>query len=45
MISVAGTKEHEIAGARTGLTGSDRRIDREATDLVTGLKKNGEGEV
>ena len=23
----------------------DQRIDREATDLVTGLKKNGEGEV
>jgi hypothetical protein len=23
----------------------DQRIDKEATDLVTGLKKNGEGEV
>jgi hypothetical protein len=23
----------------------DQEIDREATDLVTGLKKNGEGEV
>jgi hypothetical protein len=37
-------REHGLAGIRAGLR-LDQRIDRETTDLVTGLKKNGEGEV
>ena len=37
-------REHGLAGARAGFR-LDQRIDRETTDLVTGLKKNGEGEV
>jgi hypothetical protein len=37
-------REHGLAGDPRGVPARSR-IEKEATDLVTGLKKNGEGKV